>query len=139
MKRHNRYLIYQLLHHQVSFHASAAMGNMEVNGMVDRVARNIFDSTIEITVGGETFSFREPTKVVKSRGEVVFVYGEKGEIADDDKNLWQEVRSSSHFGETVFDVIDRTQGDTIKRVGFQIGPKKRKPRKKKHWTQRASA
>ena len=124
MGERNRYLVYRLLHHQVSFTTPMGMGERHVDGMVESVARNIFDHTIEVTVGKEKFVFREPTSIRSAKRRVVFVYGEDGDVSDEE--VWQEARNVNHRGETVFDVIDRMDGGPVTLVSFDIGAKQRK-------------
>lgn len=133
MKEHDRYFVYCLLNRQICFRTPVALGDKWVEGLVTKVVRNIFDNTIEITVNGEIFSFREPTWIAKSGENVIFIYGQKGRIDEEDEaELWCEIRKSSYFGETVFDVIERTQGE-ITLVNFRLGLKKRKAKRRKHW------
>ena len=138
MRGNDRYLIYRMLHRHIEFRSARGA---TVRGTVNKIFRDIFDNAIKITISGRTYSFREPSSIVRVKNDVVFVYGEDAEISEkDEKALWREIRRASYSGETPFDVVERTQGNVMTTVRFFVGHKtERKPRKKKHWKQRVTA
>ncbi len=115
---HDRYLIYKMLGRKISFMFSGKGNSKKVSGITERVCRNIFDNIVEITVGGNTFRFKEPNVIAYapgSKGIILFMYGKPtNETEMGDAVLFAEVRASLFKGETINDVISRTTPEKTK-------------------------
>jgi len=129
---HNRYLIYSLLGHEVTFKGSRT--NRRFLGIVNKVRRNIFDNVVELIVGGRCHTFSEPDAILEDAEHVVFVYGDLGKFDNSDSALFQDVRHSA-FTECVDDVISRTSPGDIQTMRFKKGPKKTRQKREYRKTQ----
>ena len=120
--RHDRYLIYHMLGRRVEMIPSRVNRKCRrVVGRVDRVCRNIFDGVVELTVDGHLHAFKEPMAIVGQGNSVVFVYG--GSVAADDAEVFRQAGENAHAGETIYDVIKRTEGCPDQSLRFELGPK----------------
>lgn len=123
---HDPYLIYHMLHREVSF--EPPKGRRMRTGVVQSVLRNIFDNQVELTLNGQLFAFDEPVAIVRvngsEHGSVVFVYGDLGPEMSDDE-LFDQMRGggSEFYGETVDDILRRTRPKRLKTVEFLLGEK----------------
>ena len=127
ISQHDRYLIYLMLGRHIEVSHRPWKRQKGSNGIVEDVRRNIFESTIEVIINGQLWSFREPPVIVRTNGSingsVVFVYGDfEPEITDE--QLFEEMSSSQEFGENVNDVLFRTQHSSeVRVVEFLLGEK----------------
>jgi hypothetical protein len=122
---HDRYLIYRMLGRRVEM-TPASGRRKRLAGVVDRVCRNIFENVVELTVGGKRHSFREP-KAILARGEgLVFVYGGVAPAADDE--VFRQTADAALSGETLYDVLGRTEGCPEDILTFRLGPKEKATR-----------
>jgi hypothetical protein len=125
---HNRYLIYGMLGREVESSDSSLCG------VVQKVCRDIFESTINVTVAGRRYSFDEPTVIYEGEGELVFAYGDvEAEGEGTDEELFQEVRSS--YGSSLNEVLRRTRPTSIRMLRFSMGPRVAKEKRK--WNRRS--
>jgi hypothetical protein len=129
---HDPYLIYHMLHREISFDPPRGRSR---SGMVQSVLRNIFDNQVELTIDGKLFSFDEPVAIIHAKdadnGSVIFVYGNlEPDISDEE--LFGQMRNGGNdfYGETVDDVLARTTRDNLKTVRFLLGEK---VRRRKTW------
>ena len=116
----SRYLIYSLLRRFVDIHDHAGK---KTSGVVRRVYRNVMDGVVELNLGGKQFSFTEPTSISLQGNEVIFIYGSAGSDEDSDEALFREARLASHCGESMDDVLRRTEPTLRKETRFKLGPK----------------
>ena len=128
---HDRYLIYRMLGQQVSFVLHKhGRDTRKVNGIIERVCRDIFENMIEITVNGRLFQFKEPNVIALAPGSqcvIMFVYGKPTSESDmSDKALFAEVRASLFKGETINDVISRTTPNKTRIMRFTLAPPRHK-------------
>lgn len=124
---HNRYLIYQLLNREVEMDDKEGF-----SGIVQKVCRDIFQSTIELTISGRKFSFDEPAAIYERNGELVFAYGNLEVVEDTDEQLFEEIQKS--YGDSVDDVLRRTRPSTTKTLRFSMGGKIQQ--EKRRWRRR---
>jgi len=128
MDGHDRYLIYRMLGRQVEMTPPrVGRRRRRVAGRVDKVIRNIFDNVVELTVGGRTHSFKEPSAIVAQEEDVVFVYGGRAPAADDE--VFRQAAEKAHSGETIHDVMRRTDGSPDRSLRFRLGPCEGLPRR----------
>lgn len=123
----SRYLIYQLLRRKVDIHF---FGKEPVSGIVDRVYRNIMENVVEVTLCGRCHVFDEPTHIFQNGNEVVFMYGCNSMEEQTDEQLFQEARLASHAGESVDDVLRRTQPAIKRELRIVLG--ERLPLRRRH-------
>jgi hypothetical protein len=116
-KRHDRYAIYRVIGKTIRFITSK---NNEHTGTAQRVCRDVFDNVVEMTVGGRSFRFKEPTIMAMDGNAVVFVYGDSKRQNQSDKALFTEMKHSVFHNETVNDVITRTAPIRHKIMRFEL-------------------
>jgi len=129
MSCHDRYLIYNLLGHQVSFDLKKRKKIRRLVGVVERVCRNIFQNAVELTVSGKTHIFDEPAAIIQSGPHLMFVYGTLQPFDLGDDALFAEMRDTGRAGETVDDVIRRTTPTKSSTLKFHVGERVLRPRK----------
>jgi len=130
---HNPYLIYHMLHREISFEPPRCRKLR--TGVVQSVLRNIFKNQVELTVDGKLFAFAEPVGIVQINGSeygsVIFVYGDLGpEMSDNELFEKMSGNGSEYYGETVDDILSRTRRNKVKTVEFILGEK---IRRRKTW------
>jgi len=115
-KRNDRYVIYELMGKIVEF----VEKSRKVRGCVKSVMRDIFEDTIVMGIGDKKYSFAEPELIFKKRDEVVFVYGDlnAGELSDDE--LFSEARALGYSGETMDDLLKKTEKNGASKFIFKI-------------------
>lgn len=123
---HDRYLIYKMLGQRISFIQHRRGHTKKVNGIVQRICRDIFENMIEISVGGRMFRFKEPDVIAyapDNKDVILFVYGKVSDESDmSDNALFAEVRASFFKGENINDVISRTTPNRTKIQKFFLLP-----------------
>ena len=92
---HNRYLIYSLLRQYVDIRLPTRFGGKSVQGLVNRVHRDIFENKVVVTINKKRHFFQEPQAIVFKDGNLLFLYGDVGytdseEMLEDDYNAYQE-------------------------------------------------
>lgn len=117
----NRYVIYRLLNHMVSFRALEH--GQKVTGFVDEVYRDIISGEVRITVKGHSYRFKEPPVIRDTENEVIFVYGDVRKRDVSDTKLFDEMRKQQ-FKETVDETMHRLDPIRKREVRFKIGDKK---------------
>lgn len=118
MRGHDRYIIYKMIGCKVEFTSPYRRSGRSVSGVVEDVARNIFDNEVEIVLkGGRVFRFKEPTAILQEAGDVVFLYGDVGRKEVSDEAMFKEMRRTQ-YGETVNDVLKRTEAAKVKATRF---------------------
>ena len=128
MSRHDRYLIYKMLGREVSFDFRIRRRMRRLQGVVERVCRNVFENVVEITVNGHLHRFDEPAAIVMDGNDkLLFLYGELGSPDLGDAALFAEYRDAGHSGETLEDVIKRTTPTPKEAMRFEIGERAIKP------------
>jgi hypothetical protein len=93
------------------------------SGFVSRVYRNVLDNQVELTIGGKVRCFEEPNLIVQDGEELVFIYGHITLSDESDDALFAEARMSSHSGESMDDIIKRTNQALKKESRFKLGEK----------------
>jgi len=128
MSRHDRYLIYKMLGREVSFDFRIRRRVRKLQGVVERVCRNVFDNVVELTVNGHLHCFDEPSAIVMDGGDkLLFLYGDL-ELTDlGDAALFSEYREAGHSGETLEDIIKRTTPTPRETMRFELGERVIKP------------
>ena len=110
-----------MLGKQVSF---TGRENKRISGVTQQVCRDIFNNTVEITINGRLFCFKEPNIISLSPDSqfiILFVYGKPvNESEMSDQALFAEVRASLYKGETIDDVIFRTKPSKTKIIRFTL-------------------
>ena len=115
-KKNDRYAIYSLLKKKVSFRYKLR----KVQGMVTEVVRDIFEDCIRLTIGSKDYEFDEPSLIFVDDGHVVFIYGQVDGSDMTDDELFKEFRESGFSGETMEDVMKRTDKEALKQLRFKI-------------------
>ena len=126
---HNPYLIYQMLHREVSF--KPLRRKKVKTGIVKCVQRNIFKKEIELKIEGKIFSFKEPIAIIQTNGSeygsVMFIYGDLNpEMSDSELFKQMGGNGAEYYGETVDDILSRTKQNKIKTIEFVLGEKTRR-------------
>lgn len=129
----NRYLIYKLLGRRVKCDAKGHGKKVKsLNGIVDKVTRDIFENCVVLTVSGKSHKFDEPAAILEDGDNIVFVYGDLDEFDDSDDAFFKDVRDSA-YGGSILDVLRRAPTGT-KTLSFQVGPKIQE--KRRQWNRR---
>lgn len=81
----NKHLIYEMLGYKVSG---------ELEGVVEKVSRNIHTGKIEITMNATKYHFDEPDKFLLSDNVLYFIYGDS--IEENDSDSFSEVGSQAY-------------------------------------------
>ena len=84
-KLENRYLIYEILGHEVTG---------ELSGVVEKVSPNIHTGKWEITVDSVKHSFDQPDRFLLTDDKFFFIYGDN--IQEDDDESFDEVGSQDY-------------------------------------------
>jgi len=125
IRGHDRYLIYKLLHHTVTFTNVLRRPHKTVTGRVSSVCRNIFLNEIEVTIEGKVYRFKEPQAILLQKTgqleEIVFVYG-LNDREPTDAVLFRQIRNSQ-YKETIHDAMRNLTPETRKEIRFQLGQK----------------
>lgn len=112
----SRYAVYGLMEKKVRF----MDGSRKVIGVVQKVLRSVFDDTVTITIKDKEYAFDEPQLMYRDGDDVVFVYGDLTAAEMDDEELFNEARGSGFSGETVHDVLKRTEKGGVMEHRFEI-------------------
>jgi len=91
-----RYLIYEMIGKVVKFKLPQRMGGDKVRGVVEDVYRDVLRHEIEIIFRSKKYVFREPTEIMLSENNVLFVYGDIDTDTDDD--FFDQLRNLSMKG-----------------------------------------
>jgi len=119
---HNRYIIYKMIGKKVVF-TTQERKSRKVTGIIECAVRNIFESTVDFTVRGHIFRFKEPDIITFATGKeaVLFIYGDPKAKPDvSDHALFKEIRNAYYKGETLNDTITRTAPDSVKTTTFRF-------------------
>ena len=128
MSRHDRYLIYKMLGREVSFDFRIRRQVRRLQGVVERVCRNVFENVVEVTVNGHLHQFDEPEAIVMDgNDQLLFLYGDLDSADMGDAALFAEYRDAGHSGETLEDIIRRTTPNPRETMRFEIGERVIKP------------
>ena len=128
MSRHDRYLIYKMLGREVSFDFCIRRRVRRLQGVVERVCRNVFKNVVEVTVNGHLHQFDEPEAIVMDGNDkLLFLYGNLENPDLGDAALFADYRDAGHSGETLDDLIKRTTPKPQETMRFEIGERVIKP------------
>lgn len=119
--KHNRYLIYRMLHREITF--SNPSGTKQCKGIAESIYRDIFSNTVELTVNGRLFRFREPVLIAAEGNVIMFVYGKVASTDCSDDALFADMRAAVYKGETAGDIIKRTTPPKTKVMRFFLSDK----------------
>lgn len=119
--KHNRYLIYRMLGREITF--SNPSGTKQMRGIAEAINRDIFSNTVELTVNGRLFRFREPVVITAENNVIIFIYGKVMPTDCSDDALFADMRDSLYKGETAGDIIRRTTPPKTKIVRFFLHDK----------------
>ena len=118
---HDRYAIYEMLGHKISFIKSGGRClSRPVSGVVKDVCRDIFTNEIVLTtLNGREHRFKEPVAIVRRGDSLTFLYGEldRGDLSD--KDLFAALKGQ--FRETMKETISRMSPKKNALVRFEIG------------------
>lgn len=114
--RNDRYSAYGLIGAKVCF----LDGYRKVTGVVDKVIRSVFDDTVTVVVKDKEYVFPEPQLMYADDDAIVFIYGDLDSAEMDDEELFKEARGSGFSGETVHDVLKRTEKGSVTEHRFDI-------------------
>jgi hypothetical protein len=80
-----RYSIYDMLEKNVHVLIPPRFGGGEVNGVLEKVYRDVIQKTIEMNFHGNVtkYVFREPSEIYRDSDTVTFIYKEMVEDKDD--------------------------------------------------------
>ncbi len=112
----NRYLMYKMLGRYIEADLPLHFGGQKINGVVERIYRNVFHGTIDISLSGQEYSFREPDDVIKNNSNIVFLYGDVKEKEDDDVKT-----EFDSYTESVVDYLTRTSSKPLNKAIFKMG------------------
>jgi len=115
MQNHDRYLIYHLLGHAVDIQLSAHEGGHRLQGIVEKVWRDIFDGVVRVKVSGREHEFREPEAIVMTDDGVDFLYGD---VEVEDEGVMPTYNA---YSESVHGYLTRTERRPVHRTEFRIG------------------
>ncbi len=128
MSGHDRYLIYRLLGRTVEVNVPQRFGGRRVKGIVQRVVRDIFEDSVELTVNGVCHAFREPAAIVTRGEDVCFLYGDVEKQEDNDESVFKEACAAA-FTESFDAYLSRTSPDPVSSMVFRVGPKPERRRR----------
>jgi hypothetical protein len=111
----SRYLVYELLGKVVNAFIPERLGGGAVQGTVEKVGRDIFNRTIEIRIGSEYLSLREPLTITMHGNTLSFLY-------DDEETVAMNREVSKAEGKRV----KRTASQAIFEISGKV--RRRKPR-----------
>jgi hypothetical protein len=119
MKQNDRYLIYKMLGRYVRVYLPERFGGRCVNGVVERVCRDIFDNSVEVTLDGTRHTFREPESIVLDEGgDIHFIYGD-GAMVDESGGVFKG--DYNGYVESINDHLARTSSRPVSRTTFYVG------------------
>lgn len=122
MHDHDRYLIYRLLGREVEIRRPARLGGQRLRGIVEKVYRDIFEGSVEVTVSGEVHIFREPSAIIPEGDDIHFLYG------DVEPSEEAEVPSFNAYDESLHEHLRRTRRCPVHKTVFKLGDIKKTPR-----------
>jgi len=124
----DRYGLYKLIGKRVAF-ANPRRRCCIVEGVLDDVARNIFDDTIDLVVRAKAYTFKEPSAILRVMDSmVVLVYGDvRPEMGTDDEFF--AMAKEKGFRENVHEVLKRTAKRKRRDVHIYVLPEE--PKKKR--------
>ena len=118
---HDRYLIYRLLGRHVEVMMPDRMGGERMEGVVERVCRDIFQDKIEVTLDGYRHAFQEPQAIVSEGVDIHFLYGDVDAASDDERVMLDDDFDS--YRESINQHIRRTQNCPVNVMVFKLGDK----------------
>lgn len=119
MKDHNRYLIYRLLGRKVDIRLPARFGGQRIQGIVEKVCRDIFGNTVVITIDSYHHTFKEPQAIVEDKDAIVFLYGDIDAKEPDTESF--EVPSYNAYDESLNEHLFRTRRQPVSRTVINMG------------------
>jgi hypothetical protein len=126
MTGNDRYRIYGLLGRVVEIQLPDRFGGDRIDGIVDRVYRDIFERQIQITLDGVRHTFQEPDAIVSEGETMVFVYGDVDSDTEDDDAVFRDLMAGSYDGD-VNAHLRETARIPISRIVIRVGDVKKKP------------
>jgi len=120
---HDRYLIYSLLGRVVEVRLPHRQGGKRINGVVERVCRDIFSGEVEVTLNGSRHTFQEPAAIVAIGQDVHFLYGDIEGVVEDESALFE-----TSFDSSIDDKLKASAPRPVCRTVFRVGDVKKTPR-----------
>jgi len=110
----------------VAIHLPSRFGGTTMEGVVERVCRDIFDNVVEVTLDGCRHVFREPEAIVQRGTDIVFLYGDIDEDLEKDAQMFKEAAISSYEG-SLHDHLRRTARSPTSQTTIKVGAIKKSP------------
>lgn len=126
MEHHDRYLIYKLLGRCVEVRTPVRFGGQRIKGIVERVCRDIFGNSVEVTIDGCLHTFREPEAIIEHDGKVMFLYGDVEPDPEPGEEGF-EVPAYNGYDESLHEHLSRTARRPISRTIFKLGTIEKTP------------
>jgi hypothetical protein len=123
LQEHNRYLIYQLLGRSVEIRIPARYGGRRLKGIVEKVCRDIFQNEVQVTISGESHTFREPSAIIPDGSDIHFLYGDV-ELTDEGSM----VPRYNAYDESLHEHLRRTARRPVAKMVFKLGDVEKTPR-----------
>lgn len=119
--KHDRYLIYTMNGKHVCSEIPKRFGGFLLNGVVEKVYRDVIEKSISIKIKNKAYVFREPnTIVLVSDDEIVFVYGNVDEEQVSDEQLFDELKRVSLRGGNIDDALQNLNSDSVTLIVFKL-------------------
>jgi hypothetical protein len=126
MQNHDRYLIYKLLGRRVEVRLPARFGGKRIQGVVERVCRDIFGNAVEVTINSCRHAFREPEAIVEDGSDILFLYGDLEPEPEPGEDGF-EVPVYNAYDESLHEHLSRTARRPVSKTVFKVGDVKKSP------------
>ena len=113
----DRYLIYEMMNHEVQVAVSPKHGGGFYEGVVKEIFRNPSTDLIEAKIGDEKICFQEPDAITKDGDTISFHYGDVDGETDDD--FFRE--NFNPYSESVDSYLRRTSVSPVTKTEFLVG------------------
>jgi len=101
-------------------------------GVVEKVCRDIFRGEVNVTIGGRTHAFQEPSAIVPDGVDIHFLYGDlEYEEADN-----FDVPKFNAYDENLHEHLRRTARNPVSTTVIKVGCVERTPRNR--WRSRVA-
>jgi len=91
---------------------------------VERVCRDIFGKTVEVTIDGCCYGFKEPEAIIEDGDTIIFMYGD---IEPEPEVEGFEVPSYNAYDESLHEHLSRTARCPISRTTIKLGQLQKTP------------
>lgn len=117
MSEHDRLAIYKIFGKTITATLPSSHGGKTIAGAVDKVYRNPLDRTIELTIAGGRYTFKEPHTITFKDDTLTLAYG--GLCRTTDKDLFDEMRNAN-LEESIYEVMRRTDDAPLSVIQFKV-------------------